>query len=630
MFGHRPGISAKDNELFLLQHDMRNWDMATSSTKAVSLAVLPFDNLLEAGDFDYFARELQEELIVDLSHFPALQVISSYTSNLLSTGDGGELETARKIRVDYLLKGSLQLRKEAVRLNAQLLDTVTGEVIWANRLEGSGEAIFEILDSIVEQVVFSISAEVDHTLLSVARNKPLTSLEAYDCWLRGMDRLRLGTLEADREAREFFNQALSLDPNYSRAYAGLSLSHFNEWSCQLWDLYEDSEKNAYDYAAKAYQLDENDHIVQMILGRVYLYRRQFDQAEYHIEKSLDLNVNDADNLVQLASCMAFLGRGAEGERLFKKALRLNPYRNLWYYQYGSLTYFVMRQFKTSIEMALKRQLTNVWVDLPGYIAAAYAYLGDADNAQKYIILFRDWFSKSITKGKQPTVREVIDWVKLANPYRYEEDIACVIDGLLKAGLETVSQGTNTSSPALPKMDIQSPAIFRKEQEIWHFVFDGHETTMVELKGFHDISRLIATPDCEVHCTELMGSQASMDENDFALDAKARKAYEQHIHDLKAEISEADNNNDLGRKRKLQQELEEIIEHLSKNLGLGKRRRKLHSPAERARAAVTLRIRNAIKKITGGHPALGRHLSNSIRTGVFCCYTPEEQKNWVLR
>ena len=389
-----------------------------ASGKAASLAVLPFENLSDDKQYEYFSRGLVEELIVDLSHFPGLQIISSYTSRRLSDLELDVLEAARKIDVEYLLKGSLYQQPEAIRLSMQLLHTGSGKLIWAERFDAPRDGVFDIQKSILERVVFTISSEVDHTLLTAAREKPVTNMAAYDCWLRGMDRLSLGTLEADREAREFFNQALTIDPHYARAYSGLSLSHFNEWSCQLWELYEVSEKSAYKYASEAFRLDDSDYLVQMILGRVYLYRRQFDEAEYHISRSLELNSNDADNLVQLASCLAFLGRAAEGERLFKKALNLNPYRNLWYYQYGSLVYFVLRNFSASVEMALKRPLTNVWVDLPGYIASAYAHMERSEEAKHYVGLFVNAYISSITKGRKPSVDEVVNWLAQANPFRY--------------------------------------------------------------------------------------------------------------------------------------------------------------------------------------------------------------------
>lgn len=600
----------------------------TLSSSPASLAILPFENLSGKEEYDYFARGLVEELIVDLSNFSVLQVISSYTSSRLDELDVDAVEAARNIEVDYLFKGSLHLQKDAIRLNVQLLDTITGQVIWADRFDAPLDSLFDIQESIVERVVFTISSEVKQDLLTAARKKPLTNLEAYDCWLRGMDRLRFGTLEADHEAREFFHQALAIDPHFSRAYVGLSLSHFNEWSCQLKEIYEESARGAYTYAVKALELDEGDHIAQMILGRVYIYRRQFDQAEHHITRSLELNANDADNLVQLASCLTFLGRAAEGERLFSKALRLNPYRNLWYYQYGSLAYFVQKKYRVSIEMALKRQLVNVWLDLPGYIAAAYAHLGEKNKAKHYVSLFVDSFTAAITDGRKPDAEEIVEWVREANPFKHQEDVDNVVDGIMKAGIKEVVAGETGGEEQGPSpRQLKAEAICRQEQAIWYFVFDGKELILPDLKGLHDIARLLAVPDTNIHCTELMGSGSSMDENDYTLDDRARREYRQRMHDLQKALEEAEQNNDLGRREKLCRELDQLTDHLSANLGLGGKPRKMKSPTERARAAVTLRIRSVIKRITGEHPSLGKHLANSIRTGVFCCYSPEERRQW---
>lgn len=602
-----------------------------SREKAASLAVLPFENLSDEKQYKYFSRGLVEELIVDLSHFRGLQIISSYTSRRLSDPDLDALQAARKIDVDYLLKGSMYLQTEVIRLNIQLLHTGSGKLIWAERFDAPRDAVFDIQKSIIERIVFTISSELDSNLLTAAREKPVTSMAAYDCWLRGMDRLRLGTLEADREARKFFNQALSIDPHYARAYSGLSLSHFNEWSCQVWELFEESEKSAFTYASKAFKLNDSDYLVQMILGRVYLYRRQFDEAEYHISRSLELNGNDADNLVQLASCLAFLGRAAEGEKLFKKALRLNPYRNLWYYQYGSLVYFVLRKFNTSVDMALKRPLVNVWVDLPGFIAAAYAHMERSEEARKYAALFADTFVSSITRGRKPSVDEVVNWLTKANPFRYAEDRDSMVTGILQAGLEEALRSAGSTMVSGEEKRPSSPeTIFKKEQAIWHMVFDGVEITMPDLKGFHDISRLLFRPEEQIHCTDLMGGESSMDENDYTMDGKARSQYENRIRELQEDIAEADEIHDLGRKEKLKEELEYLLDHLEKNLGLGGKPRKLKSSAERARAAVTLRIRGAIKKIDKHHPTLAKHFTNSLRTGIYCSYSPEEAVEWLLQ
>jgi len=605
--------------------------MDTSRGNAgVFLAIVPFSNYSNQDELNYFGLGLVEELTVDLSHFPGLHIISSYTAKLLADEEN-TLEQARKLNIDYLLEGGFHLSPQTVRLSLRLIETDNGAVVWAERFDCPLPDLFAVQADIVERIVYSIPAEVEQDMLAAARKKNETSLAAYDCYLRGMARLRFGTLQADQEAREFFHQALAIDPYYSRAFAGLSLSYFNEWSCQLWDLYESSEQNAYKYAAKAFQLDDSDHIIHLILGRVYIYRRQFDEAEHHFERALALNSNDADCLVQLSTCFSFLGRATKGEELFRKALRLNPYRNLWYYQYGSFTYFVLRQFQQSIELALKRQLTNIWVDLPGYIAAAQAHLGNSSEAKKYIAMFVDSFTLSINRGRTPGKQEILDWVTLANPFRHKEDTACLVDGLLLAGLAEAVPSAPDSVKMIPKAAAASqdaPAIFKQEQDVWRIEFDSVEVILPDLKGYHDLSRLLGNPEEDQHCTDLMGGESSMDENMPVIDEQARRAYNEHIGNLQQEIEEAEQFNDIGRKERLQEELEQVVSHLHKSIGIGRKPRRLNAPSDRARAAVTQRIRSAIKKISDHHPALGRHLANSVRTGAFCRYSPEESPGWI--
>lgn len=596
--------------------------------KNTTLAILPFETPQQKEESAYFSRGLVEELVVDLAHFHDLHVISSYSADKLTAGDD-EIEAANKIGISFILKGTIWYRKEAIRVSTQLVATENRKVLWGEHFESEKEDLFDLQDKIVERVTYAISSQVEHTLLQAARKKLVTNLESYDCWLRGMDLLRKGTLEADNEARGFFQQALEIDPQYSRAYAGLSLSHFNEWSCQLWELYEHSEQKAFNYAVQAYQLDDSDHIVQMILGRIYLYRRQFAEAEVHIEKSLSLNKNDADNLVQLASCLAFLGRAAEGERLFKRALLLNPYRNLWYYQYGSFVLFVQGKYERSIELALRRQLTNIWVDLPGYISAANAYLGKKDEAKIFLEMFLDSYIQNINRGKIPSANEVMSWVKKANPFRYEEDFSRILDGLALAGIKGTLQGGSFKNTAQADMVYSYPSIFCLEHNIWHLAYNGNDITMVDLKGLHDIRRLLETPETDVHCSELMGTTITFGEDDRRIDEKARLQYKKHLQELEVEISQAEDNNDLARSQMLKKELDELIMHLSRDLGTGGKSRKLDSQADKSRAAVTLRIRSAIKKVEKYHPQLAKHLSTTIQTGIYCRYSPEKPIDWKL-
>ena len=148
------------------------------------------------------------------------------------------------------------------------------------------------------------------------------------------------------------------------------------------------------------------------------------------------------------------------------------------------------------------------------------------------------------------------------------------------------------------------------------------------KGMADLARLLGSPDEEVHCLELAGAAVDQGSTGEVLDATARRAYEDRIRELQAEIDEAEADHDLGRADRAQVEFDALVEQLASALGLGGRARRGGSTAERARSAVTHRIRSTIRKLGAAHPDLGRHLEASIRTGTYCSYRPERPTSWT--
>src|SRR5690606_37684526 len=144
---------------------------------------------------------------------------------------------------------------------------------------------------------------------------------------------------------------------------------------------------------------------------------------------------------------------------------------------------------------------------------------------------------------------------------------------------------------------------------WTLMFDGLLVTLSDAKGLHDLAVLLAQPGEERHCLELAGRPAELAGQQAVLDDRARREYRARIQELQDELDEADGNHDAARGARAREEMDALVEALSGALGLGGRSRALGSAAERARSAVTWRIRSAIKKVADVHPSLGRHLEN---------------------
>ena len=184
---------------------------------------------------------------------------------------------------------------------------------------------------------------------------------------------------------------------------------------------------------------------------------------------------------------------------------------------------------------------------------------------------------------------------------------------------------------------KSDGTFRRDGDVWTLSFAGTVVRMKDAKGLRDIATLLAAPGRSVLAADLLTS-TDPTAGEFAdtrlgadpvLDDRARAAYRARLHDLDEDLADAEANNDLERMAHARLERELLAEELAAAVGLGGRTRLLGAGPERARKAVTARIRNSITRIQQRHPDLGAHLAESITTGTTCSYLPDRPVVWQL-
>lgn len=597
----------------------------------VSIAVLPFRNLSPDSDTDYFTNGFVEDLTADLTRFSSLRVLAAESAFALGMSEADE-DAATRWDLDFLLTGSLRRTDANLRVGVQLVRMPGRETVWAERFDASLDQVFYIQDQITATVAGRLSLHVEEATLEFARRESVESLPAYECWLRGMDCLKCGTLEGDEESRPLFERALQIDPQYARAYSGLSLSHFNEWTCQAWHLWDENEKNAFDYASQAARIDDRDAMVHSVLARVYRFRHQHRQADQHADRALALNPNDAHVLIQVAIVKLFGGEPKEGFELACKAMELNPLHGDWYHGIAGWNLFMLGQYDKANQCL--EQAGEAITNYPAYRAACAAIEGNVDQARNEYELFLREYRNKITFGRQPQKGEALVWAIQVEPFRRLEDSQRMPNALMEVGIESIDVEDAIKSR---KKTLVRPADvacaggneFRCDDGIWSIAYEGSGARLTSLKGFHDIARLLAQPNESLHCLELSGSVAVNDGAIEVLDEQARREYRQRIEELQEELEQAEVDNDPMRAEPARIELETVIGELARATGLGGQSRRIGGTAERARSAVTWRIRSAVKKINVALPRLGQHLSNSIRTGNFCVYSPESEIEWEL-
>jgi uncharacterized membrane protein len=193
----------------------------------------------------------------------------------------------------------------------------------------------------------------------------------------------------------------------------------------------------------------------------------------------------------------------------------------------------------------------------------------------------------------------------------------------------------------PQSARETASVFRREGEFWTLEYEGTITRLKDTKGMRYIACLLEHAGEEIHSGELVmlggngpiGAGASVSQLGDAgelLDPRARAEYRRRLAELREELEEAEQANDLGRAERARDEVDMLAAQLSAAVGLGGRERRSGSTSERARLTVTKRIKLALHKITDAHPALGRHLGASVKTGIFCAYRPPTTEQGVWR
>ncbi len=201
-------------------------------------------------------------------------------------------------------------------------------------------------------------------------------------------------------------------------------------------------------------------------------------------------------------------------------------------------------------------------------------------------------------------------------------------GLAWKVLAELSATAEASGDRAPVADAPRGSI-RQLGDVCEFTYAGRAITVRSAKGVNDLLRLIQADGGEIHCLDLVGAVVEESSTGEIIDTTARRSYEQSVRDLQAEIDEAEANSDYARAYKYQAELDALVDHLTAALGHGDRTRRVAGSTERARSAVTHRLRTAIRQVGRLHPLLGRHLSHSVTTGTYCSYRPEQPTSWRI-
>ena len=290
-----------------------------------AIAVLPFQNLSDDPEQEYFADGMVEEIITALSRFRNLFVIARNSSFTYKGRPVEVKQVGRELGVRYVLEGSVRRAGGRLRIAGQLIDTSTGTNLWADRFDGALAEVFELQDQVAASVVGAIAPKIESAEIERSRRKPTESLDAYDCYLRGMAALIQVTKESSQEALTWFNRAIKADPGFATAY-GMAARCRAQRKAYGWmiDLERETAETA-PLARKAAELGREDAVALCSAGFALGYvAGDIEDGDALIDRALKLNPNLASAWYFGGWFKVWLGEPDVAIDRIGRALRLSP------------------------------------------------------------------------------------------------------------------------------------------------------------------------------------------------------------------------------------------------------------------------------------------------------------------
>lgn len=287
-----------------------------------AIAVLPFVNVSESQDTEYFSDGLTEELqnlIVRLGEFRVVSLSSTYRLKE-TTLDYPTI--AQRLGVDVILHGSVRRATDRARITARLVDGSDGTEVWSESYDVVLADVFSTQENIARKVASALDVVVSTSEEGRLVRLGTRNVEAYDLYLRGIDYLRTsGDTEALSQAESYVRQAIAIDPQFAKAYAARCETHLAHY-----ELHRDPDRfmQAEQACYRALTRDSGASDIRVALGRLYYSAGQYEESVREYNEALATNARSADAHIGLGKTLLELNRDTEAEASLQQAIELDP------------------------------------------------------------------------------------------------------------------------------------------------------------------------------------------------------------------------------------------------------------------------------------------------------------------
>ena len=402
----------------------------TEASKPPTIAVLPFLNLSNDPEQDYFADGISEDIISDLSSWRTFPVISRNSSFSYRSTDKKSSEIGAELDARYMVEGSVRKGGNKVRVTVSLLDAVEDKQIWSQRWDRLLDDIFEVQDEISQTVASIITPALKTQEQKRLSSKKTSNFSAWDLYLKALgvynDREIFQAFTEKRQGGDmvlqFCDNAIELDPEFCDPFVLKCRVLFGRiFSHEFRDERTQNEKDFHHYSQKAYELDGGNPEALVMYSRSFNIKRDLVMRNEYAKKALEANPSHPDTNYDYGLSLCNEKKFEEALTYVNKAIEMDPANKDRFEGFLPLLFMAMRDLENSLKWLLLMNEQSAHSRYLGWLSCTYAHLDEMEKAGEYLEKFLQ---------ERPEIKTLTDYRSVA-PAIAEEFI---IEGLRKAGI----------------------------------------------------------------------------------------------------------------------------------------------------------------------------------------------------
>jgi len=407
-----------------------NNEQETEASKPPTIAVLPFLNLSNDPEQDYFADGISEDIISNLSSWRTFPVISRNSSFSYRSTEKKSSEIAAELDARYMVEGSVRKGGNKVRVTVSLLDAVEDKQIWSQRWDRLLDDIFEVQDEISQSVASIIAPALKTQVQKRLSSKKTSNFSAWDLYLKALgvynDRELFQAFTDERQGGdmvlEFCDKAIELDPEFCDPFVLKCRVLFGRiFSHEFRDERKQNEKEFHSYSQKAYELDGSNPEALVMYSRSFNIKKDLTKRNEYAKKALEANPSHPDTNYDYGLSLCNDREFEEALVYVNKAIEMDPANKDRFEGFLPLLFMAMRDLENSLKWLLLMNERGAHSRYLGWLACTYAHLDEMEKAGEHLEKFLK---------ERPEIKTLTDYRTVA-PTIAEEFL---IEGLRKAGM----------------------------------------------------------------------------------------------------------------------------------------------------------------------------------------------------